>query len=81
LYGGKRNAYIALRTAAFLDQNPRSGENKGGLLIHISGLLSRFTRSFYRSFNASKRVVEALAENYRVELSKFGIESCIVEPG
>lgn len=25
--------------------------------------------------------MEALAENYRVELSGFGIENCIVEPG
>lgn len=49
--------------------------------MHISGLSSCFALSFYRSFNASKWLVEALAENYRVELSSFGIESCIVEPG
>ena len=29
----------------------------------------------------SKWALEALAENYRTELSGFGIESCIVEPG
>ncbi len=56
----------------------QSGE---GLLIHISSLLGRMTIPFYGPYNASKWALEALAENYRTELSGFGVEVCIVEPG
>ncbi|MEO1435616.1 MAG: SDR family oxidoreductase [Bacteroidota bacterium] len=52
-----------------------------GLLIHISSLLGRMTIPFYGPYNASKWALEAVAENYRAELSGFGIETCIVEPG
>lgn len=52
-----------------------------GLLIHVSSLLGRFTLPFYGPYNASKWALEALAENYRVELSSFGIDVCLVEPG
>jgi len=50
-------------------------------LIHISSLLGRFVMPFMGPYNASKYALEALAESYRVELSGFGIESVIVEPG
>ncbi len=52
-----------------------------GLIIYISSLLGRISLPFYGPYNASKWAVEAMAENYRVELSGFGIDSCIVEPG
>ena len=52
-----------------------------GLLIHISSLLGRIAFPFYGPYNASKWALEAMAENYRVELSGFGVDSCIVEPG
>lgn len=52
-----------------------------GLLIHISSLLGRIAIPFYGPYNASKWALEALAENYRAELSGFGVDSCIVEPG
>ncbi|MEM8927503.1 MAG: SDR family oxidoreductase [Bacteroidota bacterium] len=52
-----------------------------GLLIHVSSLLGRITFPFYGPYNASKWAVEALAENYRIELSGFGVDSCLVEPG
>lgn len=52
-----------------------------GLLIHISSLLGRIALPFYGPYNASKWALEALAENYRAELSGFGVDSCIVEPG
>ena len=56
--------------------------NRGsGLLIHVSSLLGRMTLPFYGPYNASKWALEALAENYRIELSGFGVDSCIVEPG
>lgn len=56
--------------------------NQGsGLLVHVSSLLGRIALPFYGPYNASKWALEALAENYRVELSDFGVDSCIVEPG
>ena len=39
------------------------------------------TIPFYGPYNASKWALEAVAENYRSELSGFGIDSVIVEPG
>ena len=56
--------------------------NQGsGVIMYISSLLGRMTLPFYGPYNASKWALEALAEIYRVELSGFGIENVIVEPG
>jgi NAD(P)-dependent dehydrogenase (short-subunit alcohol dehydrogenase family) len=52
-----------------------------GLLIHISSLLGRFVLPFLGPYNASKYALEALADNYRVELSGIGVDSVVVEPG
>ena len=60
---------------------PHMREKHSGLLIHVSSLLGRMVIPFYGPYNASKWALEALADNYRVELSNFGVDSCIVEPG
>jgi NAD(P)-dependent dehydrogenase (short-subunit alcohol dehydrogenase family) len=60
---------------------PHMREKRSGLLIHISSLLGRVVIPFYGPYNSSKFALEALADNYRVELSSFGIESVLVEPG
>lgn len=52
-----------------------------GLVLYTSSLLGRFTLPFYGVYNASKYALEAMAENYRTELSIFGIENCIIQPG
>ena len=52
-----------------------------GLLIHVSSLLGRFVLPFFGPYNSTKWALEAMAENYRVELSGFGVDSVIVEPG
>jgi NAD(P)-dependent dehydrogenase (short-subunit alcohol dehydrogenase family) len=54
---------------------------RSGLMINMSSLLGRVTMPFYGPYNASKWALEALSENYRTELSAFGIDVCIVEPG
>ncbi|MEM9022354.1 MAG: SDR family oxidoreductase [Bacteroidota bacterium] len=60
---------------------PHLRANQSGLIIYVSSLLGRMTLPFYGPYNASKWAVEALAENYRTELSGFGVDSCLVEPG
>jgi NAD(P)-dependent dehydrogenase (short-subunit alcohol dehydrogenase family) len=52
-----------------------------GTIIHTSSCIGRITTPFLASYSASKYALESLAEGYRAELSGFGIESCIVEPG
>ena len=60
---------------------PYLRQQGSGLLVQVSSLLGRMTIPFYGPYNASKWAVEALAENYRTELSAFGIDSVLVEPG
>jgi NAD(P)-dependent dehydrogenase (short-subunit alcohol dehydrogenase family) len=60
---------------------PYFRKNKKGLIIYTSTLLGRIALPFYGPYQSSKWALEAMAENYRVELSSFGIENCIVEPG
>ncbi|MFC1558926.1 SDR family oxidoreductase [candidate division KSB1 bacterium] len=60
---------------------PHMRDRNSGLLIHVTSILGRMVVPFYGPYNASKWALESLAENYRVELSGFGIDSCIVEPG
>ncbi|MEZ5057717.1 MAG: SDR family oxidoreductase [Saprospiraceae bacterium] len=56
--------------------------NQGkGTIIHTSSCIGRITTPFLAGYSASKYALESLAEGYRAELSGFGIESCIVEPG
>jgi NAD(P)-dependent dehydrogenase (short-subunit alcohol dehydrogenase family) len=60
---------------------PSMRERRAGLLVHVSSLLGRIAIPYYGPYNASKWALEAMAENYRVELSQFGVEVAIVEPG
>ncbi|MDW3192985.1 MAG: SDR family oxidoreductase [Cytophagales bacterium] len=52
-----------------------------GTIIHTSSCIGRITTPFLAAYSSSKYALESLAEGYRAELSGFGIESCIVEPG
>lgn len=60
---------------------PYFRKNNNGLIIYTSSLLGRIALPFYGPYQSSKWALEAMAENYRAELSSFGIENCIVEPG
>lgn len=60
---------------------PHLRKQGSGLLLHVSSILGRMTLPFYGPYNASKWALEALAQNYRIELSGFGVDSCLVEPG
>lgn len=56
-------------------------ENNQGILLHISSLIGRLALPYWGPYRASKWALEALAETYRIELTQFNIDSCIVEPG
>ncbi|KZN35096.1 short-chain dehydrogenase [Pseudoalteromonas luteoviolacea CPMOR-2] len=60
---------------------PHMKQRGSGTLIQVSSILGKFVLPFLGSYNATKHAVEGLAENYRVELSQFGIQSLIVQPG
>ena len=52
-----------------------------GTVFYTSSLIGRIATPFYGTYSASKWALEAIVECYRTELSGFGIESCILEPG
>ncbi len=60
---------------------PHMRAQKRGTVLHTSSLIGRIATPFYGTYAASKWALEAIVECYRTELSGFGIESCIIEPG
>jgi len=52
-----------------------------GTILYTSSMIGRIATPFYGTYSASKWALEAVVECYRTELSGFGIESCIIEPG
>lgn len=60
---------------------PHFRQQGRGTLVHTSSCIGRITTPFLAAYSASKYALESLAEGYRAELSGFGIESCIIEPG
>jgi NAD(P)-dependent dehydrogenase (short-subunit alcohol dehydrogenase family) len=52
-----------------------------GTIVYTSSLIGRVSIPFYATYCASKFALEAIAQSYRAELARFGIDSCIVEPG
>ncbi|MEM7184310.1 MAG: SDR family oxidoreductase [Spirochaetota bacterium] len=69
---------VARMNRAVLPNMRKSGK---GTIMYISSLLGKFCMPFFGPYNSSKHALEGLAENYRVELSQFGIESLVIEPG
>lgn len=60
---------------------PQFRKQGNGLILYMSSLLGRLILPFHGVYSSSKWALEAMAESYRTELSAFGIESCIIEPG
>lgn len=60
---------------------PHLREQKSGTVAYTSSLIGRVSVPFYGTYCASKWALEALAQAYRAELARFGIDSFIVEPG
>ena len=60
---------------------PAMRRQRSGLLIHVSSGAGRLAVPYMAAYCASKFALEALADAYRFELSPFGIDSVVVEPG
>ena len=60
---------------------PAMRRQQSGLLIHVSSAAGRAVLPGFAAYSASKFALEAVADVYRFELSAFGIDSVIVEPG
>ncbi|MEM6847943.1 MAG: SDR family oxidoreductase [Pseudomonadota bacterium] len=60
---------------------PAMRARASGLIVNISSLVGRVTLPFMGPYNATKWAVEALSENYRIELSRFGVDVAVIEPG
>jgi NAD(P)-dependent dehydrogenase (short-subunit alcohol dehydrogenase family) len=60
---------------------PSMRRQRSGLLIHVSSVAGRIALPAGGIYCASKFALEALADAYRFELSPFGIDSVLVEPG
>jgi NAD(P)-dependent dehydrogenase (short-subunit alcohol dehydrogenase family) len=60
---------------------PVMRSQRSGLLIHISSVAGRLVAPCVAVYCASKFALEALADAYRFELTPFGIDSVIIEPG
>lgn len=60
---------------------PSMRKQRKGLLVHISSGAGRVTVPAMAAYCSSKFALEALADAYRYELSPFGIDSILVEPG
>jgi len=60
---------------------PSMRRQRSGLLIRVSSAAGRLVPPGMAVYCASKFALEAVADAYRFELSPFGIDSVIVEPG
>jgi NAD(P)-dependent dehydrogenase (short-subunit alcohol dehydrogenase family) len=60
---------------------PTMRRQRSGLLIHVSSAAGRVVPPCTAMYSASKFALEALADAYRFELSPFGVDSVVVEPG
>ena len=52
-----------------------------GLVINMGSILGRVTIPFLGLYGASKYAVEAMTESYRYELSQFGVDVVLIQPG
>lgn len=60
---------------------PHLRRQGSGTIVYTSSLIGRISIPFYGTYCASKWALEAVAQSYRAELARFGVDSFIVEPG
>lgn len=60
---------------------PEMRAQNSGLILNVSSLLGRLSLPFYGAYSATKFAVETLSETARVELSRYGVDVALIEPG
>lgn len=73
------NYFGAIRTMQAV--LPAMRERGAGLIINTSSLVGRITGPFFGTYAATKHALEAYSQSLRYELSPFGVDVAIVEPG
>jgi NAD(P)-dependent dehydrogenase (short-subunit alcohol dehydrogenase family) len=54
---------------------------KSGLIINTSSLVGQISPPFFATYSATKHALEAYAQGLRYEVSPFGIDLALVQPG
>jgi NAD(P)-dependent dehydrogenase (short-subunit alcohol dehydrogenase family) len=73
------NYYGAIRTMqAVLPAMRRTGK---GLIINTSSLVGRMSPPFFSTYTATKHALEGYSQGLRYEVSPFGVDIVMVEPG
>jgi NAD(P)-dependent dehydrogenase (short-subunit alcohol dehydrogenase family) len=73
------NVVGLLRTArAVLPGMRRAGE---GLVVNVGSTMGRVTYPFFGLYGASKFAVEAFTDSLRCEVSPFGVDVVLIQPG
>ena len=73
------NYYGAIRTMQAVLPGMRTA--KSGLIINTSSLVGQISPPFFSTYSATKHALEGYTQGLRYELSPFGIDVAIVEPG
>lgn len=60
---------------------PSMRKEKSGLIINTSSLVGRMSPPFFGTYTATKHALEGYTQALRYEVSPFGVDIAIVEPG
>jgi short-subunit dehydrogenase len=73
------NYYGAIRTIQAVLPSMRAVNS--GLIINTSSVLGQISPPFFTTYSATKHALEAYSQGLRYEVSAFGVDLAIVEPG
>jgi NAD(P)-dependent dehydrogenase (short-subunit alcohol dehydrogenase family) len=73
------NYFGAMRTIQAVLPSMRAA--KAGLIINTSSLVGQISPPFFSTYSATKHALEAYTQGLRYELSAFGVDVALVEPG
>lgn len=73
------NYFGAIRTIQAVLPSMRAA--KAGLIINTSSLVGQISPPFFATYSATKHALEGYVQGLRYELSPFGIDIALVQPG
>lgn len=73
------NYYGAIRTMQAVLPSMRAA--KSGLIINTSSLVGQISPPFFSTYSATKHALEGYTQGLRYEVSPFGIDVALVQPG